>query len=305
MLESCLDPALAAELTCQPVRRHGVDAAVFFSDIMVPLKLAGVDVEIALGVGPVMGAPTRTDAEIAQLCGRGSGDQSVITDGVALTVRELGDTTPVLGFAGAPFTLAAYLVEGRPSRDHLAARTLMHANPAGWQRLANWCADVSVAFMKAQVAGGARAFQLFDSWAGSLSRADYAKYCAPSSRKVLRAAHDLGIPTIHFGVGTGCMLDLFSEDATAVGVDYRTDLRTAISVLRSVHSEPVIVQGNIDPAMLGCPPEVLEAHINTVITAGRNADAHILNLGHGVPKDTDPDVLTRLVARVHERTAND
>ncbi|MFC5370352.1 uroporphyrinogen decarboxylase [Arcanobacterium bovis] len=297
MLESCLIPELAAEITAQPVRRHGVDAAVYFSDITVPLKLAGVGVEIKPGVGPVMDKAYRSATDIRELIAHDPGDASAVAAGAELACAELN--VPVLAFAGAPFTLAAYLVEGKPSRDHLAARSLMHTDPHSWFALADWCAKISIEFLKAQIKGGAEAFQLFDSWAGSLSKRDYLRFCAPSSASILK--HDFGVPSIHFGLGTAAMLEEFARHTNCVGIDYRTDLAEAIKRLRAANSpNPLVVQGNIDPALLACPAEILDAHVDAVLSAGKQADAHILNLGHGVPKDTDPDVLTRLVARVHE-----
>ena len=299
MLESCLRPELAAEITLQPVRRHRVDAAIFFSDIMVPLKLAGVGVDIAPGVGPVMEAPVRSASDVDSLVKLGLDDVSAISDAVALVARELAGTpsgdaswTPLIGFAGAPFTLAAYLVEGRPSRDHLAARAMMHADPASWDRLLTWCARISGEFMAAQVAAGASAVQLFDSWCGSLSLADYAARVAPFSRAALRLV--TGVPRIHFGTGTGHLLGEMAKGADAVGVDYRTPLDLAADL---VPGTPL--QGNIDPALLGAGWEALEAHTRDVVERGRSAPGHVVNLGHGVPPETDPDVLTRLVALIH------
>ncbi|MCI5826142.1 MAG: uroporphyrinogen decarboxylase [Arcanobacterium sp.] len=291
MLEACLIPELAAELTLQPVRRHGVDGAVFFSDIVIPLKLSGVGVSIVSGRGPVFEAPTRTRAEVEALVAREPGDMRVISTAVALAAQEL--KVPVIGFGGAPFTLAAYVVEGQPSRDHLAARTLMYADPEAWSMLLGWCARLTRAFLEAQIAGGAQIVQLFDSWAGALSRADYERYVLPYSRAVLRG---LPVPTIHFGVGTAHLLDLMGADADVLGVDYRTPLRSAAAL---VPGKPL--QGNIDPALLAAPWEVLAEHVDDVIAQGKAAPAHILNLGHGVPAHTDPDVLTRLVAYVKEK----
>lgn len=265
MLDSCLRPDLAAEITLQPVRRHRVDAAIFFSDIMVPLKLAGVGVDIVPGTGPVMDAPVRTASDVERLVTHELGDLSAITDAVKLVTAELATTpsgeaswTPLIGFAGAPFTLAAYLVEGRPSKDHLAARGLMHADPATWERLLGWCADISGQFMAAQVAAGASAVQLFDSWAGSLTRRDYVDRVAPFSRRAL--AHVTGVPKIHFGTGTGHLLPDLREGADAVGVDYRTPLDEAASLLPGTP-----LQGNIDPALLGAGWDALEAHTLDVI----------------------------------------
>ncbi len=324
MLDACLDPAMASEITLQPVRRHGVDAGIFFSDIVVPLKLAGVEVEIAPGRGPVFAQAVRTSADVDRLtavdpASLGAETFAPIAEAVRLTIAELGDT-PLIGFAGAPFTLAAYLVEGGPSKDHLRARTLMHADPAAWARLMAWTADVTGAFLRAQVLAGASAAQLFDSWAGSLSLADYVEHVAPASTRALSHVRDLvytvpgaaaeqgaeeagepepiarNVPIVHFGVGTGELLAaMHAAGADAVGVDYRIPLDEASR--RLGHTVPV--QGNVDPAMLDAPWEVLAAHAKDVLERGRHAPAHVLNLGHGVPPETDPAVLTRLVELVH------
>ena len=323
MLDACLDPAMASEITLQPVRRHGVDAGIFFSDIVVPLKLAGVAVEIQPGKGPVFESPVRTSADVARLeevdpASLGAETFATIAEAVRLTTAELGDT-PLIGFAGAPFTLAAYLVEGGPSKDHIRARTLMHADPATWARLMAWSADVTGAFLRAQLLAGASAAQLFDSWAGSLSLHDYVEHVAPASARALSHIRDLtyevprtqevdadapandaplvrNVPIVHFGVGTGELLKAMHEvGADAVGVDYRTPLDEAARRLGHV----VPVQGNVDPAMLDAPWEVLSAHVVDVLERGREAPAHVLNLGHGVPPETDPTVLTRVVELVH------
>jgi uroporphyrinogen decarboxylase len=301
MLDACLDPAMASEITLQPVRRHGVDAGIFFSDIVVPIKLAGVDVEIVPGRGPVLGSPIRSAADVEALEQLDPTALAPISEAVARTVEQLGDT-PLIGFAGAPFTLAAYLVEGGPSKDHIRARTLMRSDPDTWSRLLAWAADVSGAFLRAQVLAGASAAQLFDSWVGSLSRADYVQSVAPHSAAALAHVADLGVPRIHFGVGSGEVLRDMTTLGTdtvgvdAVGVDWRLPLDEAV---RRVGTG-VTVQGNIDPAMLSAPWEVLEAHVRDVVRRGGAARAHVVNLGHGVPPETDPAVLTRIVALVHE-----
>jgi len=297
MLDACLQPELASEITLQPVRRHGVDAAIFFSDIVVPLKLAGVDVEIKPGVGPVMGAPVRTADDVARLREHTltAADLEPVSQGVALTVAALG-STPLIGFAGAPFTLAAYLVEGGPSRDHLAARTLMHADPDTWRALTEWTADLTGEFLRAQVLAGASAAQLFDSWAGSLSLADYQAHVAAGSARALSHVADLGVRKVHFGTGTGELLAAMREvGADVVGVDYRIPLDEAS---RRVGGNTPL-QGNIDPALLSAPWPVLEAHVRDVVERGRSAPGHVVNLGHGVPPTTDPEVLTRLVGLIH------
>ena len=363
MLDICLRPEQAAEITLQPVRRHGVDAAVLFSDIMVPLRLAGVGVRIEPGVGPVITPPVRDAAQVAELTARrygegpdGAAGAGAIGRAVALAVAELGSPTapgpgaggsaegavaapsarsplgrelsgrelaglahsagragwtPLIGFGGAPFTLAAYLVEGRPSRDHLAARTLMHADPAAWDRLMTWCALLTGDFIATQVEAGASAVQLFDSWAGSLSPADYRARVAPYSALAIERARRAVSPTtgrpaplIHFGTGTARILaPMRDAGAQAVGVDDRTDLAEAIEALADSEGGPCPVQGNVDPALLGAGAAPLERAVETCLAAGRAALAHVVNLGHGVPPGADPAVLTGLVARVHGSTA--
>lgn len=295
MLDACLTPDLAAEITLQPVRRHGVDAAVFFSDIVIPLRLAGVDVEIEPGRGPVFADPVRTTADVARITAIDPADLdgAAIAEAVGIVTAELGET-PLIGFAGAPFTLAAYLVEGGPSKEHLRARAMMHAEPASWHRLAGWLARVSRRFLETQRDAGASAVQLFDSWAGSLNPADYRSFVAPHSRETLDG---IGLPSIHFGVGTGPFLADMRLDgiADAVGVDWRQPLDEAAAAV----GPDVTLQGNIDPALLAAPWPILEAHVRDVLARGRAARAHVVNLGHGVPPETDPDQLTRIVELVH------
>ncbi|MGW9112601.1 uroporphyrinogen decarboxylase [Microbacterium sp. NPDC055683] len=299
MLDACLTPDLAAEITLQPVRRHGVDAGIFFSDIVVPLRLAGIGVEIEPGRGPVFADPVRTRADVDRIVAIDPAEVAAAADPVREAVRAVvaeldGTGTPLIGFAGAPFTLAAYLVEGGPSKEHLRARAMMHADPAAWHALAGWLARVSRAFLSAQVEAGAAAVQLFDSWAGSLAPADFRAFVAPHSSA---AVAGVDVPVIHFGVGTGPVLADMRLDgaASAVGVDWRVPLDEAAAVV----GPGTTVQGNIDPALLTAPWEVLEAHVRDVLARGRAARAHIVNLGHGVPPETDPDVLTRIVGLVH------
>jgi len=296
MLDSCLKPELAAEITLQPVRRHDVDAGIFFSDIVIPLKLAGVDVDIVPGIGPVLGAPVRTAADVANLPVLDDAALEPIREAVRLTVAELG-SKPLIGFAGAPFTLAAYMVEGKPSRDHLGPRTMMHAEPETWRALTDWAADASGKFLRAQLEAGASAGQLFDSWAGSLGLADYRRHVAPASARALDHVRDLGAPLVHFGTGTSELLVAMRDvGVDVIGVDYRLPLDEANRRLGGTTP----LQGNIDPALLAAPWEVLEAHVREVIAAGAAAPGHVLNLGHGVPPETDPEVLTRVVELIHE-----
>src|SRR6186713_1640205 len=220
MLESCMRPDLVSEITLQPVRRHGVDAAIFFSDIVVPVKLAGVDVRIVPGRGPVLESPIRSASDVLRLRPLDPDALDPIREAVAMTVAELG-STPLIGFGGAPYTLASYLVEGGPSKDQLRARAMMYADPHAWATLLNWCADVTGAFLRAQVEAGASAAQLFDSWIGSLSRRDYQKRVSPHSRRAFDALRGLDVPRVHFGVGSGEVLDLLPGlGAEVVGIDW-------------------------------------------------------------------------------------
>ena len=296
MLESCLRPELVTEITLQPVYRHGVDAAIFFSDIVIPLKLAGVDVDIVAGVGPVMGAPVRTRADVGALRPLERDALEPITAAVGMLVGELGGT-PLIGFAGAPFTLASYLVEGRPSRDYLHTRALMRDDPETWHALLGWAASVTGTFLRAQALAGASAVQLFDSWAGALTLDEYLAFAAPHSATVMAAVSDLPVPRVHFGVGTRDLLVAMRDvGATVMGVDQHTPLDEANTLLGGTTP----LQGTIDPDLLSADWEVLAAHTRDVLRRGESAPGHVVNLGHGVPKDADPDVLTRLVAYVHE-----
>lgn len=380
MLEACLNPQVVAQATLQPVRRHGVDAAIFFSDIMVPLRLAGVDVEIKPQVGPVLSTPIRTRDDVERLlgCGFGQGTWAshdgaahqgaegvaALREAIALILSELGTPaqapkpgapqplaeaqtktqapqplaeaqpaaaaqpaapasatmpqasqqaqtqpagwTPLIGFGGAPFTLAAYLVEGKPSRDHLAARSLMHADPPTWDLLMRWCAQVTGDFIALQISCGASAAQLFDSWAGSLSPTDYRERVAPYSALAIARAREAISPTtgkaaplIHFATGSARLLpQMLAAGAQAVGVDDRTELDWAIDQLGG--SCPV--QGNLNPALLTAPWPVIEQAIVECLRAGRQAPGHVFNLGHGVPPTTDPAVLTRIVEFIHKES---
>lgn len=299
MLEACRTPELVTEITLQPVRRHGVDAAIFFSDIVVPVQAVGVGVDIVPGVGPVVAEPFRTRADLDRLPDLTPADVPDITTSVELLVAELG-AVPLIGFAGAPFTVASYLVEGGPSRTYERTKALMHGDPELWHALCARLAAISAAFLRVQIQAGASAVQLFDSWAGALSRADYTRYVQPHSAAVLSAVADLGVPRIHFGVGTGELLDLLGvAGAEVVGVDYRVSLADASARLGDTYA----VQGNLDPALLFAPWPVLEARVREIVAEGRALPGHIFNLGHGVPPHTDPDVLTRVVEVVHEAGA--
>lgn len=301
MLESCFDPDLVCEITMQPIRRHGVDAAILFSDIVVPLKAAGIDLDIVPGVGPVVTSPVRTAADVRALPRLRPEEVGAVADGVRLLVDALGDT-PLIGFAGAPFTLASYLVEGGPSKNHERTKAMMHADPATWHELLGVLTDITIVFLQEQLAAGVDAIQLFDSWAGALSQADYRTHVLPHSERVFAEIADAGVPRIHFGVGTGELLGAMGEaGADVVGVDWRLPLTEAV---RRVGPGKAL-QGNLDPAVLFGGWPVVEAQARRIIDEADSALAmgaigHIFNLGHGVLPDTDPGVLTALVQLVHE-----
>jgi uroporphyrinogen decarboxylase len=300
MLDSCRRPDLVTQITLQPVRRHGVDAAILFSDIVVPLAAAGIDLDIVAGTGPVVAEPVRTAADVGRLRPITAQDVGYVDEAVRLLVAELGPT-PLIGFAGAPFTLASYLIEGGPSRTYLKTKAMMYGDPALWNALLSRLAEITLSFLRTQVAAGVSAVQLFDSWAGALSEADYRRHVLPHSATVLNGLLDAGVPRIHFGVGTSVLLTAMGEaGADVVGVDWRTPLDQAAKVVGPDRA----VQGNLDPATLFAPWEVVDAEARRVLREGGAAHGHVFNLGHGVLPETDPDVLTRLVEMVHEVTAD-
>jgi uroporphyrinogen decarboxylase len=296
MLEACRTPELITEITLQPVRRHGVDAAILFSDIVLPLVAIGVGVEIVAGVGPVVEKPVRTATDLDRLRPLEPDDVPYVTDAVSALVAELGPT-PLIGFAGAPFTLASYLIEGGPSREHARTKALMHGDPALWHDLLARLAAISAAYLQVQVDAGTAVVQLFDSWAGALSAADYEQHVLPHSRTVLAALAGQGVPRIHFGVGTGELLALMrAAGADVVGVDWRVPLPEAARRI----GRGAVVQGNLDPALLLADWPVVDAAVRRIVDEGRAADGHIFNLGHGVLPETDPAALTRVVELVRE-----
>ncbi|MCX5530631.1 uroporphyrinogen decarboxylase [Streptomyces sp. NBC_00006] len=298
MLDSCMRPDLVAEITMQPVRRHDVDAAIYFSDIVVPLKAIGIDLDIKPGVGPVIADPIRTRADLARLRDLTPEDVWYVTEAIGLLTAELGEK-PLIGFAGAPFTLASYLVEGGPSRNHEHTKALMYGDPQLWADLVDRLAEITSAFLKVQIEAGASAVQLFDSWVGALAPADYRRSVMPASAKVFQSVAEYGVPRIHFGVGTGELLGLMGEaGADVVGVDWRVPLDEAA---RRVGPGKAL-QGNFDPAILFSTPEAVETRASEVLDAAAGLEGHVFNLGHGVPPNTDPDSLTRLVEYVHTQT---
>ncbi|WP_433500513.1 uroporphyrinogen decarboxylase [Sphaerimonospora sp. CA-214678] len=296
MLTACATPDLVVEITLQPVRRYGTDAAIFFSDIVVPLKAIGVDVDIKPNVGPVMGSPVRDRAGVAALRPLEPDDVLYVTEAVGALTKELG-ATPLVGFAGGPFTLASYLIEGGPSKNHDRTKAMMYGEPDLWHELMGRLTDITLGFLRVQVDAGAAAAQLFDSWVGAVAPRDYRTYVLPHTRKIFEGLAGLGVPRIHFGVGTGELLGLMGEaGADVVGVDWRVSLDEA--ALRVGAGKAL--QGNLDPAILLAPWEVVEERAREVLDRGRVAEGHVFNLGHGVLPSTDPDQLARLTDLVHE-----
>ncbi|WP_167196815.1 uroporphyrinogen decarboxylase [Brevibacterium pigmentatum] len=301
MLDACRDPEMVSEITLQPVRRHGVDAAIFFSDIVVPLQAAGVDVEIVPGVGPVIASPVRSRADIDALPGLDADDIPDIAESIQRVTAELDETTPVIGFAGAPFTLASYLIEGGPSKNHEKTKSLMASDPEAFSALLGKLAQMSATFIDVQLNAGAKAFQLFDSWAGYLCREDYENHVLEHSTAVFDALSGHDVPSIHFGVQTGELLGSMARaGSTAVGVDFRVDLADAATRVKPGQA----LQGNLDPALLFAPWEALSARVEAIVRKGLDLDrGFVFNLGHGVLPDTDPEVPSRIVDLVHRVSA--
>ncbi len=301
MLSACMRADLVAEITLQPVRRYDVDAAVLFSDIVLPLKALGLDVDIAPGVGPVVGEPVRDLAGAAAVPAFDAAAFGFLTEAIGSVVAELGERA-LVGFAGAPYTLASYLIEGGPSKDHARTKAVMRGEPQVWDTLLSRLADIAAGFLRVQVDAGAAAVQLFDSWAGGLSPADYRRYVLPYTTRVFSAVADLQVPRIHFGVTTGELLaDMAGAGVEVVGVDWRVPLDAAARRIRPGQA----VQGNLDPTLVFAPWEVLAEVAADTVRRGQAAVGHIFNLGHGVLPDSDPDVLARLVDHVHALPVSD
>ncbi len=299
MLDACARPDMIVEITLQPVRRYGVDAAIFFSDIMVPLKAVGVDLDIKPGAGPVVAAPVRGPDDVRRLRDLEPDDVPYVTEAVGELVGELGDR-PLIGFAGGPFTLASYLIEGGPSRHHEHTKALMYGEPALWAELMRRLSAITLEFLRVQIAAGASAVQLFDSWVGALSPEDYRTSVLPYTQQIFARLAEYDVPRIHFGVGTGELLGLLSQaGADVVGVDWRVPLDRAVQRVQP----DTALQGNLDPAVLFAPWRVVAERTDDVLARAEAADGHVFNLGHGVLPTTDPAVLERLVEYVHTRTA--
>jgi len=288
------DPELCAEVTLQPVRRHNVDAAVMFADIMLPVLGMGVDVELVENVGPVVQQPVASAADVERLR-VGEPDASLL-EAIGIVRRELRDDQAVVGFCGGVFTVAGYLVEGKPSRDFTKVKALMYSEPKVWHALCEKLAETFATYVRAKADAGADVVQLFDSWVGALSVADYLEFVAPYSARILAA---LDVPTIHFGTGTTHLLRAMSDaGGDVIGLDWRVPLDEGWSLVGDDRG----VQGNLDPTLLLAPWERVEAGTRDVLDRAGARPGHVFNLGHGVLPGTDPDVLTRLRQLVHELT---
>lgn len=304
MMQACFDAELITEITLQPVRRHGVDAAILFSDIVVPLRAAGIDLDIVPDVGPVIAHPIRTEADVAGMRPLDVEAVAPVSDAIRMLTAALGDVA-LIGFAGAPFTLASYLVEGGPSRNHERTKAMMLGEPGTWHALMAALTDVTIAFLQAQLDAGVDAIQLFDSWAGTLSLAAYREFVLPHSSRVFAtlagAPRNSQVPMTHFGVGTAELLGAMGEaGATVVGVDWRTTLADAATRVGPGKA----LQGNLDPVVLLAGWPAVERAVRDVVDDGRRALAagatgHVFNLGHGVLPATDPGIVTEAVGLVH------
>lgn len=300
ILDAIADPELACELTLQPVRRYGVDAAILYSDIVVPAAAIGFGVDVAPGTGPVVELPFARAADLERLRPLDpEADTPYVLETVRALVRDLPPDVPLIGFAGAPFTVASYLVEGRPTRTWLKTKALMYGDEPLWHALMDRLADLAIASLRSQIEAGCRAIQLFDSWAGALSPPDYERYVLPHSRRVFTEVAGFAgehLPRIHFGVGTGELLGLMADaGANVVGVDWRVP----IDVARTRVPAGVALQGNLDPAVCAAPWDAVAAATRDVLTRNAGHPGHVFNLGHGVLPELDPEVLAAIVELVH------
>jgi uroporphyrinogen decarboxylase len=298
LFEVCRQPELCAEVTLQPVRAHGVDAAVLFADIMLPVLGMGIDVDLVEGVGPVIGQPIQSLEDVERLTVPDP-EESVpfVLEAVRLVREELSARDAVIGFAGGPFTVAGYLIEGKPTREFAKTKACMYGQPDVWHGLMDKLADTFAPYLAAQVRAGADVVQLFDSWVGALSAEDYREFVAPYSERVLAA---VDVPTIHFGTGTLHLLpDLASAGGDVIGLDWRVPIEGGWEIVGPDRG----VQGNLDPALLLGPWERAEGATMRILEAVAGRHGHVFNLGHGVLPDTDPAVLRQLTELVHERTS--
>jgi uroporphyrinogen decarboxylase len=293
LLEICRLPELCADVTLQPVRRFGVDAAILFADIMHPLVGVGVDLDIVDGVGPVIHAPIRAQKDIEALRPLDTeADLGFVLDTIRLLKRELGDRVPLIGFSGAPFTLASYLIKGKASRDFVRTKTMMYTAPALWHELMERLTRIVIAYLRAQVAAGADALQLFDSWVGCLSPRDYRRYVRPFSQRIFAEVAPTGAPLIHFGVNTATLLAAMKDDgADAIGVDWRIPLDDAWRIIGIDKA----IQGNLDPTVLFGSRDVIEQEVADVLRRAGGRPGHVFNLGHGLLPSTPLEGVERVI----------
>ena len=300
LLSICRHPELCAEVTLQPVKRLDVDAAIIFSDIVLPLLGAGVGLHVADKVGPIIHSPVRTLEDVAALGNlEPEEDLDYLLEGIRIVRKELPEDKALIGFSGAPFTLATYLIEGKPSRDYSLTKTMMYREPDTWRALMEWLTRLTINYLKAQVQAGVQLVQLFDSWVGWLSPRDYEEYVLPYSKRIFDALRDSGALLVHFGTGTAGMLELMGETgADIVGVDWRIPLDVAWSRLGA----ETAIQGNLDPATLLGPFSLVQAHAEDILTRANGRPGHVFSLGHGLLPQTPLDNIIRLVEFVHQRT---
>ena len=299
-LELCRNPQAAAEVTLQPVRRLGVDAAILFADILLLVEPLGVGLTFERGEGPVIRRPVRSEGDVARLKPIDVASRvGSVFETVRLVRRELPAALALIGFAGAPFTVASYLVEGGASRDYLHTKRLMYEAPGAWHRLLELLADATATYLNGQIDAGAQVVQLFDSWVGTLGPADYREHVLPHTRSVIRALRP-GVPVIHFGTGTAALLPLMREaGGDVIGLDWRVALDAGWAAV----GHDVGVQGNLDPAALLARPEHFRARVKTILAQAGGRPGHIFNLGHGVHQETPPEHVRALVDMVHELSA--
>ncbi|HEV7863334.1 MAG TPA: uroporphyrinogen decarboxylase [Acidimicrobiia bacterium] len=302
ILEVCKTPALAVEVTLQPVRRFDVDAAIIFADILLPLEPMGLSLEFAAGEGPVIANPVRTAADVAALQAIVPDDLGFVLESIRQARSALGGQVPLIGFAGAPFTLASYAIEGGGSRNYVETKRLMYNDPEAWHDLMGRLAEAVSAFLVAQVAAGAQAVQLFDSWVGALSPDDYSEYAYPYTQRIFAALADSGVPRIHFGTGANTLLPLMANaGCDVIGLDWRIHLDDGWAAA----GHELAVQGNLDPVVLFAPEHEIERRVLDVVKRADGRPGHIFNLGHGILPQTPPEAVSYVVDLVHRATKRD
>ncbi len=297
-LELCKTPELAAQVTLMPIERFDLDAAILFADIMLPLEGMGIDFDIVEGIGPIIENPVRTLADVQNLrVGNPHESVSYVLEAVKILRHELAGRVPLIGFSGAPFTLASYIIEGRPTKEFLLTKRLMLSEPAAWSALMEILTETVIQYLRAQVEAGAEAIQLFDSWVGALNPFDYFEYVLPHTTKIFEGLKELGVPRIHFGVVTSTLLELIKETGPdVVGVDWRIPLDRAWEAIGHERA----IQGNLDPAALFAPQEEIRRRVEAILEQAENRPGHIFNLGHGILPNTPPENVQFLVDLVHE-----